>query len=292
MVTLPKSRRSGGPKTVEGKLASSRNAVKTGAYAVQALLPGENEEEFRELEQLFVEDFSPSGISEASQVHALAVIVWKKLRLEKLESRHIRDLLNKFPKSSEFSVVGFDKYPQSAEEWVNHPEKIADLNLDEVQSGYWALASLKKHRFDEDEMQDFQKELPVIFKRLQNLLVELGVKDLSISGMVGTRYHFGADTRPIEDAADKLMEQLQGEIWAIQNEELLLEVRQQIRDKRLMEYLNMSRSQRVADDLDRSYFKTLDELRKLKEWRKKQSVIDIDTSAQKTRKLSKPNKKA
>lgn len=291
MATLPKSRRSGGPKTAEGKLASSRNAVKTGAYAVQALLPGESEEEFRELEQLFIDDFSPSGISEASQVHALAVIVWKKLRLEKLESRHIRDILNKFPKSHEFGEVGFDDYPGAAKEWVNQPEKISEINLDEVQSGYWALAAIKKHRFDEDEIQDFQKELPAIFKRLQNLLVELGVKGLSISGMVGTRYHFGADTRPIEDAADKLMEQLQGEIWAIQNKELLIEVRQKIRDKRLMEYLNMSRSQRVADDLDRSYFKTLDELRKLKEWRRKQSVVDIDIDVQKTSKLSKTNKK-
>jgi hypothetical protein len=292
MTTLPKSRRSGGPKTAEGKLASSRNAIKTGAYAVHALLPGECEEEFRELEQLFIDDFAPSGISEASQVHALAVIVWKKLRLEKLESRHIRSLLDKFPKSYEFGEVGFDDYPESAKELVNHPEKIADLNLDEVQSGYRALASLKKHRFDEDEIQDFNKDLPVIFKRLQDLLTELGVKDLSIPSMVGTRYHFGADTRPIEDAADKLMEQLQGEIWAIQNGELLFKVRQQIRDKRLIEYLNLSRSQRVADDLERSYFKTLDELRKLREWRRKQSVIDIDADVKKTPKLSKSNSKA
>lgn len=71
------------------------------------------------------------------------------------------------------------------------------------------------------------------------------------------------------------MEQLQGEIWAIQNQERLLKVRQQIRDKRLVEYLNLNRSQRVADDLDRSYFKTLDELRRQIEWRTKQEVIDV-----------------
>jgi len=291
MTTLPKPRRSGGPRTVEGKLASSRNATKTGAYSVQVLLPDESEDEFRELEQLFIDDFSPSGISEVSQVHALAIIVWKKLRLEKLESRHIRSLLDKFPKSHELGEVGLDKYPEEAKEWVNHPEKISDLDLGEAQGGYWVLAALKKHRFDENEMQDLKKDLPVIFKRLQDLLVGLGVKDLSISGMVGTRYHFGADTRPIEDAADKLMEQLQGEVWAIQNQELLLKVRQQIRDKRLMEHLNLSRSQRVADDLDRSYFKTLDELRKLKEWRRKQSVVDINVDVQKTSKLLKPKKK-
>lgn len=278
MATLPKTQRkvrSGGPKTAEGKLASSRNAIKTGAYAVQPLLPGESEQEFRELEQLFVDDFKSVGISERASVHSLTMIVWKKLRLEKLESRHLYDLLDRFPKSDEFSAIGFDDYPSAAQEWVNNPELISSLNLDQAQSGYWALAALKKCRFDLDEMQTFKKDLPVIFKRLQDLLSSLGVKDLTIPGMMGTRYHHGAETRPIEDMAGKLMEQLQGEVWAIQNQERLLKVRQQIRDNRLVEYLNLNRSQRVADDLDRSYFKTLDELRRQIEWRKKQEVIDI-----------------
>jgi hypothetical protein len=291
MAILPKvlgKVRSGGPKTPEGKLASSRNAIKTGAYAVQALLPGENEQEFRELEQLFIDDFAPSGISESALVHSLTVTVWKKLRLEKLESRHIHDLLDRFPKYSEFSAVGFDDYPSAAQEWVNNPERIANLSLDQIQGGYWTLKSLKKSRFDEGEMEAFKKDLPSIFKRLQDLLSSLGVRDLSILGMVGTRYHHGAETRPIEDMTQKLIEQLQGEIWAIHNQEHLLKIRQQIRDKRLMEYLNLSRSQRVADDLDRSYFKILDELRKLKEWRRKQSVIDIDVDVQKSLKLLKP----
>jgi hypothetical protein len=285
MATLPKIRRSGGPKTPDGKLASSRNAIKTGAYAVQVLLPGESEQEFRELEQLFIDDFAPSGIAEAALVHSLVATIWKKLRLEKLESRHIHDLLDRFPRSSEFSAVGFDDYPQVAKEWVNHPEKISSLNLEQVQSGYWALKSLNKSRFDADEMQAFKKDLPVIFKRLQDSLSDLGVKDLSILGMVGTRYHHGAETRPIEDMTDKLIEQLQGEIWAIQNQGQLLKVRQQIRDKRLVEFLNLNRSQRVSDDLDRAYFKTLDELRKQKEWRRKQEVVDVKALVSLTPKL-------
>lgn len=195
MATLPKTQRkvrSGGPKTAEGKLASSQNAIKTGAYAVQALLPGESEQEFRELEQLFIDDFVPVGISEAALVHSLTVIVWKKLRLEKLESRHIHNLLDQFPKSYELSAIGFDDYPIAAQEWVNNPELISSLNLDQSQSGYWALAALKKCRFDLDEMQSFKKDSPVIFKRLQDLLSSLSVKDLTIPGMVGTRYHHGA----------------------------------------------------------------------------------------------------
>lgn len=136
----------------------------------------------------------------------------KKLRLEKLESRHIHDLFNRFPKYSEFDAVGFSDYPPAAKEWVNNPEMISLLNLEQAQGGYWSLKALKKCRFDLEEMESFQKDAPMIFKRLQDLLCSLGVKDLSISGMVGTRYHHGAETRPFEDMSEKLMEQLQGEI--------------------------------------------------------------------------------
>jgi hypothetical protein len=52
--------------------------------------------------------------------------------------------------------------------------------------------------------------------------------------------------------------------------------RQQIRDKRLVEFLNLNRSQRVSDDLDRAYFKTLDELLKQKKWRGRQDIVDVD----------------
>ena len=246
--------------------------------------------EFRELEQLFIEDFAPLGISEAASVHSLTVIIWKKIRLEKLESRHIHDLLDRFPRLSEFNAVGFEDYPQAAKEWVNQPEKISSLNLEQAQSGYCTLESLKKHRFDEDEMEAFKEDSPAIFKRLQDLLSSLGVKDLSISGMVGTRYHHGAEIRPIEDMADKLMEQLQGKIWAIQNQEQLLKVRQKIRDKRLVEFLNLNRSQRVSDDLDRAYFKTLDELRKQKEWRRRQEVVDVGATINSIPKLPKAKK--
>jgi hypothetical protein len=114
--------------------------------------------------------------------------------------------LDRFPKLSEFNAVGFDDYPQAAKEWVNQPEKNSTLNLDLAQSGYWTLKALNKCRFDEDEMETFKKDLPLIFKRLQDLLGSLGVKDLSISGMVSTRYHHGAETRPIEDMTDMLIE--------------------------------------------------------------------------------------
>ena len=94
MASPPKSRRSGGPKTAEGKLASSRNSLKIGAYSKQEVLPGENHQELLELEQYFIEDFAPQGVTESALVHDLTVLAWKKLRLERLEYRQLLDKLN------------------------------------------------------------------------------------------------------------------------------------------------------------------------------------------------------
>lgn len=73
MSTAPKSRRSGGPQTTDVKLASSRYSLKTGVYSKQEILPGEDPKELLELEQYFMEDFAPQGVTESACVHDLTV---------------------------------------------------------------------------------------------------------------------------------------------------------------------------------------------------------------------------
>jgi hypothetical protein len=46
---MTKGSRTGGPKTPEGKLVSSRNSLKIGVYSKQLFLPGERAEDFEEL---------------------------------------------------------------------------------------------------------------------------------------------------------------------------------------------------------------------------------------------------
>jgi len=86
-------KRSGGPKTAEGKATTSRNAIKTGAYSATVVLPGESEAEFKELADQFFRDFPPRDAVEASMVREMALLDWKKRRLERLESAgHARKL--------------------------------------------------------------------------------------------------------------------------------------------------------------------------------------------------------
>lgn len=50
---MARGNRTGGPKTQLGKLASSKNPLKTGVDSAQQIFPGERQEDFEELHQIF-----------------------------------------------------------------------------------------------------------------------------------------------------------------------------------------------------------------------------------------------
>jgi radical SAM superfamily enzyme YgiQ (UPF0313 family) len=93
-MAIPKSKRSGGPKTAEGKLAVANNALKTGSYSLKTILPGESEEDLKQLQDQFIKDFLPKNVAESMIVHELSNLTWKLLRLTKLEDAHFLRAIN------------------------------------------------------------------------------------------------------------------------------------------------------------------------------------------------------
>ena len=92
--SITKAKPSGGPQTDEGKKIASQNALKMGVYSNTLILPGEDESQFRQIEDQFVGDFHPEDMAEIAMVHDLAVLAWKKIRLENLELRFTLARLN------------------------------------------------------------------------------------------------------------------------------------------------------------------------------------------------------
>lgn len=74
MSTPRSSKRTGGPNTIGRKARSAFNAIKAGVYAMQVLLPGEDPEQFAELEAHLVDAFTPTDIVEAALVHDLTIV--------------------------------------------------------------------------------------------------------------------------------------------------------------------------------------------------------------------------
>lgn len=279
-IGFPKSRRSGGPKTTAGKLAASQNSLKTGVYSIQEVLPGEDSTQLQELEQSFVQDFSPHGVVEAALVHSLVLIAWKKLRLERLEYRYVRDKLNQKPTFLEIENAGVRVYPDGVGDYLLDTKLIesCDGKLPKEYLRYCNI--LKECGWTEADLLRLKKESPKTFARLYELmLVECDYSEISIIDMATIRYSFTHPRQPIENVIHALISEAQAAIWVFQNKEKLLQAHQQIRDKRLISALQFERPQRAADELDRSFFKTLAELRKQQDWRARHDYIDVASKA-------------
>jgi hypothetical protein len=275
-----KSRRSGGPKTPAGKLVASQNSLKSGVYSVQAILPGEDPAQLHELEQSFIEDFSPQGVVEAALVHSLVVIAWKKLRLERLEYRYIRDKLNQEPTFLEIENTGVKNYPDGVGNYLLDTKLIESCDGELAKEYLRYCNILKECGWTETDLLRLKKESLKTFTRLYELmLVKCDYSETSLFDMATIPYSFTHPRQPIENVIDILIGEAQAAIWVFQNKEKLLQAHQQIRDKRLISALQFERPQRAADELDRSFFKTLAELRKQQDWRARHDYIDVTSKS-------------
>jgi hypothetical protein len=77
--------KSRGPVSEEGKLASSRNAVKHGFLSENVLLCSENPEGFLEIVTALWDEFQPATAFEESLVDSMAVARWRQERIWNIE---------------------------------------------------------------------------------------------------------------------------------------------------------------------------------------------------------------
>jgi len=76
------ARKSTGPKTPEGKAASSMNAVRHGLHARTVILRGETQADFDEIVNGLQDEYQPQSISEQDLVNQAAMAQWKLRRAE------------------------------------------------------------------------------------------------------------------------------------------------------------------------------------------------------------------
>ena len=284
-MAIPKSNRSGGPKTLEGKVASSRNAVKTGSYSAPISLSSEEEADFKAFEDEFMNDFEPEGVVESSMVHELAVLAWKKLRLERVEHQLMRDQLKSPITPQEYIDAGFEGKGGVAFA-LNQLDQI-DGQLIATHTKDLELArSLKKDRHNESRIQSLDQDHFDFYVRLQKIVRDLdqgpqklvyvwtGVNDNKSS--YNTKLT-AADIPPslFTEALNQMIEESEAVLHVSKNIEYIQGLKSKILDKRLMAMMESATSHRVHEDLGRLFSRRLKELREQQSWRLKRDIIDV-----------------
>jgi hypothetical protein len=273
---MARGKRTGGPKTQAGKIASSKNALKTGAYSATVILPGEQEEQFRELESSFINDFRPVDTAEASMVHDLAVLTWKKLRLDKLEQRVILEKLNRpitifeTKHSKLLSQYSFETYQQ-------HYKDLSEEQIESYKKSYkYAQTLHQKIVMVHKDVEFIESDHPYLLETIQELIDEHSLTNPTIENVIRLEVWIESEKVSfLKHCLKTFIQEAQPIIWYAEYRTQIEEEIQMIKDQRLLALMGVHTAARARDDLSREFYRTLTELRKHQAWRQRQQLIDI-----------------
>ncbi len=281
-MAIPKSKRSGGPKTLYGKLNASKNALKTGAYTSMIVLPGELEEDFEKLHEQFINDFMPSDVAESAMVYELASLTWKKLRLEKLEhATFIRSInLNITLKDMASEGIEIDKYHEKLLKELSTLSKnkeIFELNRDCLNY----LNKISKGYISPQDILNLEKTMPFVYDTIIHItseVLDIDKSEVDFFVLKDSMVHIPGKDKPemlykaIFRRVKKIFESL---VWVENNLDKVKAAITNIKEKKLLQAIQEQGLMRSNDDLSRSFFRVLNELRRHQSWKKEMNTFDI-----------------
>lgn len=272
-MTRPNTKRSGGPTTTEGKSVAASNALTTGAYAMTVILPGEDETAFRQLEAQFIRDFAPRDIAEATMVRDLAVLTWKKMRLDRIEHAAMMQELNK----------PFEAFEFYRNKLLNHEVANKLMGLEgtpeEHRRAYQKAFDLLDGTLSAKIVPALQQDYPLIFKEIAFYADHEFREPIP-------RTDWATETVTLESEEEVpflewALERFLRDYIGLENVFSDLEAAQaeirQAQAKRLLKFLEARTHNRAQDHIDRAFYRTLGELRRHQGWRRSLSEITVNT---------------
>ena len=281
-MALPKPQRSGGPQTAAGRQAVAGNALRTGAYAAQVVLPGEDPAHFQELEQQFLHDFAPADVAQSALVHQLAVIIWKKLRLDRIEHSNFLGFMHREFLQLELAPVAHLLPPVGALAWVNAMRHHSVAKRDAIATALQlaiTLSAVPAGGYPPDTLDHIKAQAPRLYQHLQLHAAEFN-QPIPESDWLTTEV-CGDDAQDVVFLAHgcaSFCEVHDAGQWLLHHREEAEAAIRQLQEKRILMAMNQSGLNRIHDDLDRAFQRTLGELRRQQNWRRDRATVTVAVS--------------
>lgn len=280
-MTIPRNpNRSGGPRSVAGLRSTAANATKTGAYAVQVVLPGEDASQFEDLETQLMRDFEPLGMAEVAMVHDLAVLTWKRLRVDRVEHAVMLQMMQ-LPLTEDSLVKSFGPgFLSRAMPWLEPYQVVTPEELDDATELSAQLQAMQIAPDSSFKAAVIRRKWPKAFSALVQWAAGYNVDiDDVIAGVLPKGLH-------CEDAMHELLGAADTVLWLGENRDAVEAALRRARDTRLLQYMKSNNTQRAYDDIGRAFYRTLAELRKQQDWRSRRSAILVDDATPKPARAS------
>lgn len=239
-----------------------------------AVIPGESEEDFRGMHEEFLASFKPSDVAESSMVRELAVLTWKKLRLERLEHAAFVRALKVPVKALDICLM----VPvEECHDWL-----IRDINIvtEEFIATYMELLEFLRPGSENVEIHE---QLMLFFSKNPEFNEYFRKEHLLDESDRVSREYLGhkLDNQAYQDQlpkgwtlpeAKQWLNQIQ---WVAEHLDQIKAAIASVKEKRLLELMQDQGIMRAYDDLSRAFYRTLAELRRQQSWRQKMGIIDV-----------------
>lgn len=274
---MKKAPRSGGPRTPEGKSVASRNALKTGAYSTSLVLPSESESDFELIVQQFSEDFAAFGLAERSLTRDLAVLAWKRMRLERLENVYLQSILEALPTAPEIEEAGL-AIPKRSTRYLRDKDVFERYPVDLLKSSIIQLTRWIQQGFTLEDNEEMERDFPELDEWVsadfndhfrmaswKEWIEEIKLKD-------------GLPESRVIEIFRTIRTEMEAILWVHDHQEDLKAIEPKVRELRILKFMQIDTNRRAHDDLARAFHRTLNELRKQQEWRFKHQPIDVSAT--------------
>ena len=154
---------SSGPKTHEGKQASSRNATRHGLTGTQIVMPGEDAAAYEELREGMVQSYRPANEAERVLVDQIAANAWRLVRAQRIETAFFAKLAEGAEDPAEAIALAF----------IEKPKDVARMHryVAAAQSAYYkAITQLAKLQKERQTVEDRELESAIGFVSYRNPL--------------------------------------------------------------------------------------------------------------------------
>lgn len=284
----PKAEKFGGPNSKRGKKAVSKNAIKTGVYSRSIVLPNEDKGVYQALVDRYMAEFNPSDMAETTMVNNLANLTWKKMRLDNYEQNSLMAVWDK--------GVFLDDLQK--EKLIRPPRDISWLEVFALIGKYMkgGLADLEKDYVEYESeinllygqelnvhyLQRFFGQSPKLLNQIVSIAsTEFHRKNIQVTELLEKTYAGGKDQTLIDACTNKILEKKEDIAWYQAHREEIRQAELKIKEQRVMERMQKTDFSRAHDELDRSFYRTLTELRKQQQWRREQNEVVVITSDKK-----------
>lgn len=275
-MAIPKNKaRTGGPRTPNGISRVSSNAIQTGAYSVHVILPGEDGNMFQQLLNGLGKDFNPRTTIENALVNDIAIVVWKKLRLEK--AAHVLTSSRLSQPVTDDDLKDFFAEPDMPDGTSLHLQKVLSMAQHEALLLKAILPMMDEWRKHAETNNDYPGADPKKFAPLLKYFADYRATSMTDSATDAT----DATVLGLSNEAFSLNYRILAEndlrcsVWLINRRERLLAAVKEIKAGVVLDAMNNATTSRASEDLNRALYRALAELRKQQDWRLHVAVQEV-----------------